>query len=100
MFEDLAVLVNGANGSRATVYIRSVAAYKHTTLVCAMLANNTYNLPVAFISGRFRACGGSNRGNKSMRHGHQVVQSLSKTHIMYGVENTTRVRNIVLRFLW
>lgn len=50
VFEDLAVLVNGANGSRATVYIRSVAAYKHTTLVCAMLANNTYNLRVALIS--------------------------------------------------
>lgn len=38
------MVVNRANGSRVTVYIRSVAAYKHIPWVCAMLANYTYLL--------------------------------------------------------
>ena len=81
------MVVNRANGSRVTVYIRSIAAYKHIPWVCAMLANNTYNLPVAFISARSMAWRGNNRGNKSTKHGTQVAQSLPNTHHVWSKEH-------------
>jgi hypothetical protein len=95
------MVVNRANGSRVTVYIRSVAAYKHIPWVCAMLANYTYNLPVAFISARSMAWRGSNRGNNlgNQRGMGLKLRRVSQIHIMYGVRNTTMVRNIVVRSL-
>jgi hypothetical protein len=47
-----------ANDSRVSVYMRSVAAYKHIPLPCAMLANSTRLLPFEALS---KARGSSER---------------------------------------
>ena len=74
----------------------SVAAYKHIRSACAMLANNTCDVPVFFHLGTLHDLGRQQRREPTHRDTGLKSCRVSKSRMMYGVENTMMVRNIVL----
>jgi hypothetical protein len=88
-----------ADERRVSVYIRSVAAYKHIPLLCAMLANNYPSLAIRSMVQSLR----KQRAAPQPPEQRAVKLQSRKTsiaHDLHEEQSTTRVRSILLSRLW